>query len=384
MVSEKVGNNIINYIKDRLLVNHPFLGMLVASVPVILISKDATRDNPISWIGLKDGQILIEESSLLKYFSSNEDIVYMSYLHSLLHFLYCHDILTGDSLEAEGALEGVFKLADSEVNEVLCELESIDLEVTDDHTYWVYGDKSTRSVSSEEIARRKELSRKVLTNLETFSKSQASQGMLLALRKAVRDKKDYKAMLSLFALPEEVVKVSMDEFDYGMYSYGLSINPDMPMVEMVEVSDDTRIRDFVIAIDTSGSTAGHVVQSFLDKTYSVLCTEGAFAERTNIYLIQCDSSISKETVIHSKEEMERVVSSLTISGFGSTDFRPVFARVDELVKDGTLTRLKGLIYYTDGRGIFPSYAPTYKTAFVLTEDMYDSANVPGWAMKIML
>ena len=127
-----------------------------------------------------------------------------------------------------------------------------------------------------------------------------------------------------------------------------------------------------------------MVQSFLDKTYSVLCTEGAFAERTNIYLIQCDSTISKETVIHSKEEMERVVTSLPISGFGSTDFRPVFTRVDELVKNGTLTRLKGLIYYTDGRGIFPSYAPAYKTAFVLTEDMYDSANVPGWAMKIML
>lgn len=393
-MENNVGYNILNYIQDRLLVKHPFLGMLVANVPIRLMDEAKIKNYPINWIGLLDGQIIVDEASLIRLFYNNEDAVYYAYLHSLLHFLYCHDILAGTY---EDNISNKFKVADKEVNEVLIELESdgdeviteVLMMVADDHSFWIKDDKIIRDssdeyVNKEEISRRKELSRKVLTNLETFSKNQAGDSMILNLRKAVRDKKDYKTMLSLFATPEEILKVSMDEFDYGMYSYGLSINPDMPMVEMVEVSDDNKIRDFVIAIDTSGSTSGQVVQSFLDKTYSVLCTEGAFASKTNIYLIQCDSSIQKETVIHTNEEMHKAISTLTILGSGSTDFRPVFKRVDELIKTGALTRLKGLIYFTDGRGTYPTYAPAYKTAFVLTEEMYDSAIIPGWAMKIMI
>ena len=77
------------------------------------------------------------------------------------------------------------------------------------------------------------------------------------------------------------------------------------------------------------------------------------------------------------EEME-------LHGFGGTDFRPVFAYVDELIRSKELTNLKGLIYFTDGFGIFPAQKPKYDTAFVFIDDEYNQPEVPVWAIRILL
>ena len=76
--------------------------------------------------------------------------------------------------------------------------------------------------------------------------------------------------------------------------------------------------------------------------------------------------------------------TLLNGGLGGTDFRPVFALVDELVKNREFGNLKGLIYFTDGYGTFPERKPDYQTAFVFVEDEYNNPDVPPWAIKLVL
>ena len=70
-----------------------------------------------------------------------------------------------------------------------------------------------------------------------------------------------------------------------------------------------------------------------------------------------------------------------VKGGGGTDFRPVFEYVKKLEADHVLTNLKGLIYFTDGYGIYPELPTPYKTAFVFL-DTYDERLVPPWAMRV--
>ena len=75
---------------------------------------------------------------------------------------------------------------------------------------------------------------------------------------------------------------------------------------------------------------------------------------------------------------------MTLKGFGGTDFRPVFRRVEELRERGEFRDLKGLIYFTDGKGIFPENRPDYDTAFVFLDESGVLPEVPAWAIRLML
>ena len=70
----------------------------------------------------------------------------------------------------------------------------------------------------------------------------------------------------------------------------------------------------------------------------------------------------------SKRELEELMDHFQLSGGSATDFRPVFAHVEQLLAQGAFTRLRGLIYFTDGMGIYPKKRPPYETAFVMMED----------------
>lgn len=75
---------------------------------------------------------------------------------------------------------------------------------------------------------------------------------------------------------------------------------------------------------------------------------------------------------------------MKLHGFGGTDFRPVFSYVDELIRKKEFTNLKGMLYFTDGCGIFPQKQPDYHTAFVFVDDDYNNYEVPVWAIKLIL
>ena len=82
--------------------------------------------------------------------------------------------------------------------------------------------------------------------------------------------------------------------------------------------------------------------------------------------------------------MTRTLASMTLKGFGGTDFRPVFAYVDRMIEQREFTNLRGLIYFTDGEGIFPARQPAYETAFVFVRDDYETPKVPVWAIRLVL
>ena len=94
--------------------------------------------------------------------------------------------------------------------------------------------------------------------------------------------------------------------------------------------------------------------------------------------------IQEEVRITNRQEFEEYVRHMRLKGFGSTDFRPVFERVQELIDDKAFHRLKGLIYFTDGYGSYPQRPPDYETVFVFADEGYSSLDVPPWAMRVYL
>ena len=232
----------------------------------------------------------------------------------------------------------------------------------------------------------KDIAEKVQDALETFFKEQGDEkgGLIQNLKAVNRDKYDYSAFLKKFSVIGETLGVNDEEFDYIFYTYGLKLYDNMPLVEPLEYKESRRIREFVIAIDTSASTSGDLVQKFLQKTYNILKSTESYFSRVNIHIIQCDADIQEHVKITSDEAFERYIRSMDIIGLGGTDFRPVFELVDDLIEAGEFSDLRGLIYFTDGYGTFPARKPDYQAAFVFLDDEYRDPEVPPWAIKLVL
>ena len=173
------------------------------------------------------------------------------------------------------------------------------------------------------------------------------------------------------------MRLDPDEFDYVYYTYGLKLYQNMPLIEPLEYREVKRIREFVIAIDTSGSTSGELVQKFVQKTYNVLKSTESFFSKINLHILQCDADIQEDVKITSQEEFDAYLKTMTIQGLGGTDFRPVFARVDELRRKKEFQNLRGLIYFTDGQGTYPARRPTFATAFVFLHSDAAAASAPA-------
>ena len=232
----------------------------------------------------------------------------------------------------------------------------------------------------------KTISERMQVDAETFGKQRGDLAgtFLQNLKEVNREKYDYTSFLKKFSVLGEAMKTSDDEFDQIFYTYGLKLYEKMPLVEPLEYKEVKRIREFVIAIDTSGSVAGEEVQAFVQKTYNILKSTESFFAKINLHIIQCDADIQEHVKITSGEEFDEYLKNMKLHGFGGTDFRPVFQKVDELIKEKEFRNLKGLIYFTDGYGVFPERKPNYDTAFVFVRDNYEIPEVPPWAIKLIL
>ncbi len=208
-------------------------------------------------------------------------------------------------------------------------------------------------------------------------------GAIENIRQLYKEKRSYEELLKRFVTFKEEIKVNIDEFDYIYYTYGMKLYGNLPLIEPLEYQDMNKIHDFVIAIDTSGSCQGKVVRSFLNKTYSILKETGFFFYNMNVHIIQCDSKVQSDDKITSQTEFDNYISNLKIRGYGGTDFRPVFELVDGHIRSREFGDLKGMIYFTDGIGIYPKIGPNYPVAFVIIEDDYEKPNVPAWAIKMI-
>lgn len=199
-----------------------------------------------------------------------------------------------------------------------------------------------------------------------------------------KKRRDYQKFLQRFSIKREEVQADLDSFDYIPYYYGLCMYQNMPFIEPLEYTETTKLEELVIAIDTSNSCSREMVQFFLEETASMLGNRENFFKKFKVYLIQCDCFIQDVTFITSMEEWKTYSRKIKIQGRGGTDFRPVFAYIEQLKQEQKLKHLKGLIYFSDGDGIFPSSKPDYETAFVFLGEPKESITIPNWVLSLSL
>ena len=256
---------------------------------------------------------------------------------------------------------------------------------TDDHKYWE--SKKPDQKPNPMLSRKwGEINDGIETDLETFSQEAGERDgdFLEQIKTGNRSKYDYREFLRKFAVFHEEMAVDDDSFDYNFYTYGLRLYGNMPLIEPLESKEVKKVEEFVIVIDTSMSCSGELVRKFLEETYGVLSENESFFIKINVHIIQCDEKVHTDKKITSQEEMKDYMEHLELYGDGGTDFRPAFEWVDRLLEQHEFHNLKGLIYFTDGFGIYPQKMPPYKTAFVFMQDNYRDVDVPVWAMKLIL
>lgn len=251
----------------------------------------------------------------------------------------------------------------------------------DDHSLW---EKTQNEQEQDDPWPR--IAERVQTGMQTVMSDSATGGQAIAeqLRVENQPSDNYAAFLRRFAVMGEEMGVDPDSFDYGYYAYGLRHYGNMPLIEPLETREVKRISDFVVAIDTSMSTSGDLVRQFLAYTYGILKDTESFFRQINLYIIQCDDQIRAEQHIRSPRELADYMEHFTLIGQSATDFRPVFARVNELQKAGAFHRLRGILYFTDGLGIYPSKRPPYDAAFVMLAGQGYPERVPPWGIRVVL
>ena len=250
----------------------------------------------------------------------------------------------------------------------------------DDHSLW---DQKESQENEEQWQR---AAQRVQTGMETvFSQNATSgQAVLEQLKVEAREKHNYRAFLQRFAVLGEELGVDADAFDYGYYAYGLRRYGNMPLIEPLETRETRRVRDLVIAIDTSMSTSGELVREFLSYTYTILKESESFFRTFRLRLLQCDDQLRSDQLITNEEELKAAMEHFQLTGQSATDFRPVFEHVDGLLRKGEFRDLRGLLYFTDGLGIYPARRPAYDAAFVMLSQQGFPERVPPWGIRVLL
>lgn len=410
-----LAQKIMGYARDTILVNLRFLDVAVS----------ALMPEPRAGMGgfaSNGSKIYYDPVFLLKKYQEEPAFALRIYLHILFHLIFFHSFqydkldkeiwnlaadmaveaavmelsLPGSDLTSDEAKQRKLRVIREDIGALSAEklyryLKNFTVSTKergelsllffmDLHIYWE---------PSEELAvspaQWKKLSERVRADLKSFSAGKTrSESMEQSLARAVKDRYRYQDLLAGFTVMNEDMQVNDDEFDYVYYTYGLSLYGDMPLVEPLEYKDSKKIRDFVIAIDTSASCRGALVKTFLQKTYAILSGEDTFFKKMNVHIIQCDHEVQKDTKITCIDDLNAFLGNEKLTGFGSTDFRPVFEHVEELIEKREFENLKGLIYFTDGYGIYPQKMPPYDVMFVFLDNGDEGPDVPTWAVKVLL
>ena len=258
------------------------------------------------------------------------------------------------------------------------------------------GQSNKEKESSEDAERREERRRALDKDWEDIGKrteeemkdekeGDKSEKLSWFLHLEHKNHTPFQDFLRKFSVDREELKTDPESFDYGYYYFGLSQYGNMPLIEENEYREKRKIPELVIAIDTSYSTKGEMVKRFLEEALAILADKAAFFSKCRVHIIECDDRIRKDLLIEDAEEMERYREGFEVSGGYGTDFRPVFHYIEDLQKKGELKELKALLYFTDGRGRYPKYAPSYTAAFIFPkgEDI-DDENAPFWALKLYI
>ncbi len=230
-----------------------------------------------------------------------------------------------------------------------------------------------------------ETSAQMMVEIEGFSKNLEGKtdALMRVLRIRNRKKVDYRAFLKKFMTTRERVRIDTNEFDPAYYTFGINMYGNIPLIDPLEHSNSPMIEDFVIAVDTSGSTMRGPVVKFIRDVYEIM-EQCEISKRTNLHIVQCDDDVRSDDIVRSRSDMRKLLDNIEIKGGKGTDFRPVFQYVDSLLDEGQFINLRGLIYFTDGLGNYPTKKPDYPVAFLFCDSRYLDRDVPTWAMKVVI
>lgn len=360
---------------------------------------------------------------VLRVFKKNPVFLSRAYLHSILHCIFTHLWMTGNreqtlwNLACDIAVEYVIDHIDkpstrrilswlrSRTYQMLADQHSyisapviyrtirqLDSEMisslqvefyTDDHRFW-YSPNTAAPLQQKAQEQWNKIASQVKIQQEQQGKNaEKGERFVTAQIKALRSRRNYGEFLKKFSVLREELHIDPDEFDLNYYTYGLQLYGNLPLIESVETREIKKIREFVIVIDTSDSTSGQLVKNFLRETFQILHQREHFFSACKIRILQCDNQIRSDQEIQNLDQFESFLSQFTIIGGGGTNFCPAFAYVNQLIEQNVFQNLSGLLYFTDGQGIYPKKCPSYQTAFLFLND-YDESSVPPWAMRLHL
>ena len=104
-------------------------------------------------------------------------------------------------------------------------------------------------------------------------------------------------------------------------------------------------------------------------------------KKCNIHIIQCDDRVREDVAITSAEDLKAYMEQFEHKRLTA---ELISARLLQYVEElrgkaAVFAGLKGLLYFTDGRGIYPEKRPVYDTAFVFMEEDYPGCGcvLPG-------
>ena len=407
---------VLDFIKEELYLD---LRFLKAAFGALTVRPDAS----VSAFAT-DGQFLsFSSEQILRVFKNNPRYLERAYLHSVLHCIFGHLWIGGKrdrtqwNLACDIAVEytidrmnkpctkrilswirqKTYQELESEKNGISAaiiyrylygkkpeEIVALQKEFyTDDHRYWPVEEEKQAARESvgkqwDKIARQTKMEQEMRGD-----ETEDGEEVLAAQLQAEKSRRSYTDFLKKFSVLREEMHADPDEFDLNYYSYGLRLYKNMPLIEPLESREVRKIQEFVIVVDTSYSTSGDLIKNFLKETYTILSQKNSFFERSKIRIIQCDNQVQMDEEVTNEQELKQLLNRFTVVGGGGTDFRPAFSYVNHLVEEGAFRNLCGLLYFTDGKGIYPKKRPEYKTAFLFLED-YDEAAVPPWAIRLRL
>lgn len=419
----EVAREILNGARNELYINMRFLDVALSSLAFV-------PDSQIYGTGTDGSCLYFQPDMLVEIFRKGRNIVNRQYLHSIMHCLFAHLWNQKDrdqeywhlacDIAVEYVMDGlylkavhrpksslrreIYRMLENYITEsgtvvtaesvyrYLCTLHLIQAQLdnwkrefwSDDHSRWEQDQENPKQ--SPQKQKWDDIRDRMQTEMETFSKdiSDDMRSMEEVVRAENRKRYDYREFLRKFSVLKEEMQIDPDAFDYIFYHYGMELYGNMPLIEPLETKEVQKVEDFVIVLDTSMSCKGDLLKAFLEETYSVLSESESFFRKVHVHIIQCDDRVQEDVLITNQEEMQEYMNHFTVKGFGGTDFRPAFVKVQELLQKGSFTRLRGLIYFTDGYGIFPVKKPTYETAFVFLKEDYRDVDVPPWAIKLIL
>ena len=422
---EEMAGKILAHVRQEIYLDLRFLGIaLYALVP--------QADSNVQTFATDGTRVAFSTGQLLRVFKSNAPFLDRAYLHTVLHCLFAHlwvapaDVWDKDrnkgcwdvacDIAVEYTIDGLNKpctrrilsylreqiydrlkkeglgVAAAGIYRVLKQMSDEELSTlarefyTDDHRYWPRREDGEANRQLAAAAQKKwdKIARQTRLDKEQRGDETADgEELLLRQLAAQRSRRSYREFLQKFAVLKEELHIDPDEFDLNYYSYGLRLYGNMPLLEELESRESRKIREFIIVIDTSDSTSGELVKRFLHETAEILMQSESFFADAVIRILQCDNAVRDDVVIRGERELMRFLNEFTLVGGGSTDFRPAFSYVEELIAQGACKNPGGMVYFTDGKGTYPKRRPQYRTAFVFLEE-YDETAVPAWAMRIML